>query len=173
MRFKINDIGVDGVSVNVAVSAEWLAATCPDLGARPGPAGLDLRGYISVTGDDYLLRADLRGDLDTTCARCLEPARVHVDIPIVATYVAAGSEEVPEEETEDSGLVTFTGNELDLSDQVRDELVLAIPFNPLCSEDCKGLCPLCGGNRNLVACNHATTGPASAGGLAALSKIKL
>jgi uncharacterized metal-binding protein YceD (DUF177 family) len=174
MRFKINEIGVDGVPVNVAVSAEWLAATCPDIDARLAPAGLSLRGSITVTGDDYLLRADLRGDLEATCARCLEPARVHVDLPIVITYVSSGSDEVPEEDEDEVGLVTFTGGELDVSNQVRDELVLAIPFNPLCHEGCKGLCPLCGSNRNVVACTHATTAPATAtGSLAALSKIKL
>jgi uncharacterized metal-binding protein YceD (DUF177 family) len=174
MRFKINEIGVDGVPVNVAVSAEWLAAACPDIDARPAPAGLNLRGSITPTGDDYLLRADLRGDLEGTCARCLEPARVHVDVPIVITYVSAGKEDVPEEDEDDVGLVTFTGGELDLSSQVRDELVLAIPFNPLCHEGCKGLCPLCGGNRNVVGCAHATTAPpAATGSLAALSKIKL
>ena len=173
MRFKINEIGVDGVPVNVAVNSEWLAAACPDLDAHPGPAGLQLRGQISPTGDDYLLRADLRGELEMPCARCLEPARVRVDVPIVATYVAEGTEDVPEEDKDEAGLVTFTGNELDLSEQVRDELVLAIPFNPLCNEACKGLCPLCGGNRNLAACGHATTAPAATGGLAALAKIKL
>src|SRR5688572_18872193 len=138
MRFKINDIGVDGVPVNVAVSSEWLATACPDIDARPGAAGLHLRGSLTVMGDDYLLR----GDLEAVCARCLEPARVHVDIPIVVTYVAAGTEDVPKEDEDEAGLVTFTGNVLDLSDQVRDELVLAIPFNPLCDEGCKGLCPL-------------------------------
>jgi len=174
MRFKINQIGVDGVPVNVTLSSEWLAAACPDLGGRPGPAGLHLRGSITVMGDDYLLRSDLRGDLDTACARCLEPARVHIDVPIVLTYVPAGTEDVDEEDEDEAGLVTFTGNELDLSDQIRDELVLAVPFNPLCNEDCKGLCPLCGGNRNLVACSHTTAAPApKVGSLAALSKIKL
>ena len=51
--------------------------------------------------------------------------------------------------------MTFKGGELDLSDEVRDELVLAVPFNPLCDEGCSGLCPLCGSNRNLVPCTHA------------------
>ena len=174
MRFKINDIGDNGLPVNVAVSSEWLAAACPDLDARPVADGLHLRGSITVMGDDFLLRADLRGDLETVCARCLEPARVHVDLPIVVTYVPAGTEDVPEEDEDEAGLVTFTGNELDLSEQVRDELVLAIPFNPLCDEGCKGLCPLCGSNRNVVACNHATTSPApTVGSLGVLSKIKL
>ena len=174
MRFKINEIGVDGVPVNVAVSSEWLAAACPDIDARPGPAGLNLRGAITVMGDDYLLRADLRGELDTACARCLEPARVQIDLPMVITFVPAGTEDVAEEDDDEAGLVTFTGNELDLSDQIRDELVLSVPFNPLCDEGCKGLCPVCGGNRNLTACSHTSTAPApKVGSLAGLAKIKL
>jgi len=40
MRFKINEIGDDGLSVNVPVSSEWLATACPDNDARPGPDGL-------------------------------------------------------------------------------------------------------------------------------------
>jgi len=174
MRFKINEIGVDGVPVNVAVTAEWLAAACPDIDARPSPAGLALRGSVTPTGDDYLLRADLRGDLEGTCARCLEPARIHLDVPLVITYVSSRTDDVPEEDEDEIGLVTFTGGELDVSNQVRDELVLSIPFNPLCQEGCKGLCPLCGSNRNVVTCVHATaTPPAATVRLAALSKIKL
>ena len=55
----------------------------------------------------------------------------------------------------------------------RDELVLAVPLNPLCDDGCRGLCPLCGNNRNLVPCKHAAATPAAPGGLAALGKIKL
>ena len=46
MRFKINEIGAEGLSLNVAVTAEWVAAACPDLDARPGSRGLALVGRI-------------------------------------------------------------------------------------------------------------------------------
>jgi uncharacterized protein len=175
MRFKINEIGDGGLPVNVSVTTEWLASACPDIGARTAEDGLTFRGQITPTGDDYLLRGELRGDLETSCARCLEPALVHVDVPITVTFVPAVTEEV-EPESEDEGdpdVVTFKGGELDLSDELRDELVLAIPFNPLCDEACRGLCPLCGGNRNIVPCTHAAATPTTPGGLAALGKIKL
>jgi uncharacterized metal-binding protein YceD (DUF177 family) len=173
MRFKINEIGDGGLPVNVSVTTEWLASACPDLDARPGPDGLTFKGHITPTGDDYLLRGEFVGDLDTACARCLEPARVHIDVPMTVTFVAAGTEDVDEEEDADADIVTFKGGEIDLSGELRDELVLAVPFNPLCDEGCRGLCPLCGNNRNLVPCTHAAATPTTPGGLAALGKIKL
>lgn len=175
MHFKINEIGDGGLPVNVSVTAEWLAAAWPDTDARPAADGLRFTGQLMPAGDDYLLRGGLAGDLETPCARCLEPARVHVDVPMTVTFVAAGNEEVDvdEEEDQDPDVVTFKGGEIDLSDELRDAIVLAIPFNPLCDEACRGLCPLCGGNRNVVPCTHAAAAPATSGGLAALGKIKL
>ena len=175
MRFKINEIGDGGLPVNVSVTAEWLAAEWPDTDARPAADGLRFTGQLVPAGDDYLLRGGLVGYLETPCARCLEPALVHVDVPVTLTFVAAGSEEVDvdEDEDQDPDVVTFNGGEIDLSTEVRDAIVLAIPFNPLCDEACRGLCPLCGGNRNLSPCTHAAAAPARPGGLAALGKIKL
>jgi uncharacterized metal-binding protein YceD (DUF177 family) len=175
MRFKINEIGDGGLPVNVSVTTEWLVSACPETEARPAPDGLRFTGQLMPAGDDYLLRGQLRGDLEAPCARCLEPALVHVDVPTTITFVAAGNEDVDvdDEEDADPDVVTFKGGEIDLTDEIRDALALAIPFNPLCDEACRGLCPLCGGNRNLVPCKHAAAPAAAPGGLAALSKIKL
>ncbi len=69
-------------------------------------------------------------------------------------------------------MVAFLGNEIDLGDEIRDELLLAMPINPLCQEGCRGLCEVCGGNRNLSACDcKVDTVPA--GAFSALRKLKL
>ena len=53
---------------------------------------------------------------------------------------------------EDPDLYAFEGSKADLTDAVRDALLLELPYRFLCSEDCKGLCPTCGVNLNLGAC---------------------
>ena len=55
-------------------------------------------------------------------------------------------------------MVFYTGDDIEFSDEIRQELELQVPFAPLCREDCRGLCPVCGSNRNekLCACREAS-----------------
>jgi uncharacterized protein len=171
MRFKINEIGDDGLTLDVPITSEWLAAACPDLEARPGAGGLALRGRLSKSGDDYLLIGHLGGALETPCARCLEPARVSVDTQMTVTFVPA--DEGEDLEDDDADVVGFPGNEIVLDDEVRDEIVLALPLQVLCSDGCQGLCAVCGGNRNTVPCQCEAERRQSASQFAALGKLKI
>src|SRR5689334_5551405 len=102
MRYKIKDIGDEGVEIRVPVTAAWLESELPDLEARPAAAGLELTGRLEKSGEDYLLRGDLRGDLEMTCGRCLEPATVHIDAPVAVSYVET-DEDSDDEAEEDDG----------------------------------------------------------------------
>jgi uncharacterized protein len=170
MRFKINEIGAEGLALDVPLTSEWLAAACPDLEAHPGMAGLSLRGRLSKNGDDYLLVGHIGGVLETACARCLETARLPVDIDLAATYVPADEDE---ELDDDSDVIGFAGGEIDLSGEVRDEILLAIPLQTLCRESCKGLCPVCGGNRNTTPCECEAEQRQASSRFAALGKLKI
>jgi uncharacterized protein len=175
MRFKTNQIGDEGLVVDVPVTGVWLAAACPDLEARPAaPGGVALRGRLLKSGDDYLLRAQIRGELETPCARCLEPARVAVDAPLVVTFVPADRDSDGDVGLgDDPDVVTFAGSEIDVADEVRDEILLAIPVGPLCTPTCRGLCPVCGGNRNLVPCDCVERQRQGESKLAGLSRLKI
>ncbi len=154
MQYKIKDIGDDGLVLNVPVTPDWLAAACPDTDLVPGPAGVRLRGVLQRTGAgkkaDILLRGDIRGTLQAACSRCLETARVVLDIPLAVTYVER--ERGGPKEADDPDVIYYEADEIDIAPEVRDEILLAVPLSPLCQDACQGLCPVCGANRNVTAC---------------------
>jgi uncharacterized protein len=174
MLFKIKDIGDDGLDVVLPVTDAWLGEQCPDLGAKLGQDGLALRGVLERSGDDVLLRGDLRGTLEAPCGRCLEGARVSIDIPLTVTFVEKSGEATRGVEVDDDDdVVFFEGGELDLGAELRDEILLAMPINPVCKDGCLGLCSVCGGNRNNVPCDCEERQRGVTSKLSALGRIKL
>lgn len=175
MKFKVKDIGDEGLEVRVPVTAAWLAAECPDLDARPADDGLTLAGRLEKSGDDFLLRGHLRGGLLTTCGRCLEPARVDVDTEVVVNYVEAeDDDEDPFGDDDDGGdILTYHDGIIDLGGEIRDEVLLAIPIGPVCRPDCAGICPVCGGNRNTVPCDCVERQRQAQSKLSALKDFKV
>src|SRR5262245_45680333 len=107
MRFKVKEIGDHGLDIRVPVGAAWFQAECPDVDVRPGPAGIALEGRLEKSGEDFLLRGALRGDVLTPCVRCLEAARVPLEVDIAVSYVET------EEDAEDD---PFAGNDDDDGD---------------------------------------------------------
>jgi uncharacterized protein len=175
MRYKTKDIGDAGLDIDLPVTGEWLTAQCPDLEARPGDAGVRLTGRLERSGDSYLLRGDLRGALVTPCARCLEPALVPLDVPVIVSYVEVG-EDADDEAVgaEDGGdVLTFSGGLIDLGPEIRDEILLAVPIGPVCRPDCAGICSVCGGNRNQVACDCEEKQRRATSKLSALKDLKV
>jgi len=140
---------IAGMPLRVALERP---ADDPDAGAAE--ADLDL----TVEREHVFVRGDLRGWMEVACSRCVGPVRVEVDEALVVTYVRADA--VPAEDmddvevtADDSDLYTFEDDVIDLEPLLREQLVLALPYAPLCSEDCKGLCSQCGADLNHTTCN--------------------
>jgi len=70
-----------------------------------------------------------------------------------APDAAPDADEGAEVAAEDLDLFAYDGEKIDLEPLLREQFVLAVPYAPLCSEDCKGLCPQCGIDRNTSSCN--------------------
>ncbi len=100
----------------------------------------------SYDGKAFAISGRLQAILTSRCARCDETFNETLTIPFSERYVkgALGNEE------EDS--YTFDGETLDLAPMVMDNLFLHIPITSVCSEDCRGLCPVCGCNLNTAQC---------------------
>jgi uncharacterized protein len=111
---------------------------------------IDLSGVARVTrtAQGLLVQARMSAKTVCECVRCLENFQQPLDIDFTELYAFT-----PNSMTESGLLLPETG-QIDLAPLVREEMLLAIPINPLCSEDCKGLCPVCGENLNETTCNH-------------------
>lgn len=83
------------------------------------------------------------------CSRCLESTAAHVDVPFSERFKLAVPESVV---PVDEDVILVEEDKFDLVPYLEESLLLHLPFVPLCSEDCKGLCPECGANRNETSC---------------------
>lgn len=112
------------------------------------------------------------------CSRCLARYRTEVAERFSLTY--APRKQMPEqqrpgEEVEVSDdevdLTPFDGDQIDLTEGLQEQLVMALPLKPLCSDDCKGICPRCGADLNQGPCN--CPGEEVDPRLAVLAKLKV
>lgn len=134
------------------------------------PAGdvieLDMR-LESVT-EGILLSADLYAIAKGECIRCLDPLEIVIDRQIQELYRyeptaengARRRKKPPMVADEDIDLeaedeLWMDGNIMDLERPIRDAIVLDLPVNPLCSQDCKGLCQVCGEKWENLPADHA------------------
>ncbi|MGV9867000.1 YceD family protein [Rhodococcus koreensis] len=101
---------------------------------------LDLR--LEAVSEGVLVTGSLRADTVGECSRCLEPFSGTVDLTL--TELFAYPDSTTEETTEEGEVYHVVDDEIDLESVVIDAVGLALPLQPLCSDDCQGLCPECG-----------------------------
>src|SRR6266496_6115530 len=115
-----------------------------------------ISGQISRSGGRIIVEGEVAGLVQVECDRCLVPLPLSVETPFRLEYVtkeeyqtlpAAGLEE------KDLALSVFDGEVLDLDEIAREQLLLAVPFQSLCKDACKGLCFVCGADKNMISCD--------------------
>ncbi|MCS6303322.1 MAG: DUF177 domain-containing protein [Nitrospira sp.] len=164
---KIADITAEGLSLSGDLTGEELGLTDGDVAIRGTLAvGLDLRAIertIYVTGV-------VEGTAIRQCVRCLKDFADPLAFSLRVAYEreakspnavakrddprkkkSAGPPEGEAEEQNDD-LYYFTGDHLELAPMLREQLILAAPMHPLCSEECRGLCARCGKDLNEGPC---------------------
>jgi uncharacterized protein len=137
-----------------------LGAPEGDPEAGEGVADLDLY----ADGTHVFAAGTFKGHLTVACSRCVGPVKLALDEKLRVTFMPPG--EMPEEEEaeavgedgaevreEDLDVFPYDGEQIDLEPLLREQFVLAVPFAPLCREECKGLCPQCGIDRNTGTCS--------------------
>jgi uncharacterized metal-binding protein YceD (DUF177 family) len=159
-RFEVSPVQVSDWLKGMAMR-EALGAPEGDPQAGQGEADLDLY----ADGTHAFAAGTFKGHLVVACSRCVGPVRLNLDEKLRVTFMPPGempaegdepaSEEGPEVREEDLDVFPYDGEKIDLEPLFREQFVLAVPFAPLCAEDCKGLCPKCGIDRNTGTCSCA------------------
>jgi uncharacterized protein len=106
------------------------------------------------------VRGTIQGRLEACCSRCLEPLVQAFDNSFDLYYypmaLIARNESVPIDR-DDTDIGFYEGQGLELADVLREQVLLWLPMRGLCREDCKGICPTCGVNRNRESCGCVET----------------
>jgi uncharacterized protein len=145
---ELEDIVLEETGVPQALGIELT----PEFSAHP----LEIHCELSKGGDRVLARGWVKSEMRLTCDRCLKlfesPYKSFFEVHYRKRPEAvdpAGDQEFP---SGDAETVFFQDDVLDISDQVRQTVLLSAPMRALCREDCKGLCPGCGADLNTETC---------------------
>lgn len=145
----ISDIAAEGKAFTVDDQGLWREGWREfKLDVRPG-RDLVAEFFVQPQGDDgALVRGALKGSVLLSCDRCAESFEFDIDVAFDAY------EQLPDGEDDGEPRMRLENGQLqlDMGAILWEEFALALPFKPLCSEDCLGVCPGCGADLNSAEC---------------------
>lgn len=157
MQFSLREVEQreDGLHIEDCVDVQRVAEESQPVQAI-GKAFVDV--MVQLRKSIYYVDGNIRADVTYICSRCLESfaARLESPLDIAVTKV---------ESKADDEVAFVTSDEVSLNAYVEEALFLALPYNPICTESCQGLCPTCGQNWNVsrCACDNRVIDPRLAG----------
>jgi uncharacterized protein len=151
MKISLSDIRDEGLRIHTHMSPGWLD-NIPEL--KSGEEGMRLASDIDVdlTVTKALREVTVLGNLtfsiEVPCSRCLETVRLEIS-PDIRLMLSPADKVI---DVDDVDHETYRGDEVDLDDYLRGLIAVSLPVKVVCSDDCKGLCPVCGTNLNKGTC---------------------
>lgn len=136
MKVKLSEIPEEGVTLTETMDPVKLSLDAPDL-KFTAPVGVT--ATFQKFQETVCVEVGVTGEMEQLCARCLE----HVGRPYAGRFQLE--------------FLVDGMQVLDITDDVRQEILLSTPVRFLCREDCLGLCPQCGTNLNERSCTHASS----------------
>lgn len=152
IKFAAAQVDVDGLPFEAELSRKWLDHMLKDAGMRgseQSEAG-SVRGRLSRSGRDIVVRGKIRTAVEVDCVRCLRPAEINVRAELAlllrpatraelrARQKAPGVQEY-EFNAHEAEIDTYDGENVVLDDFVREAIILEVPSFPLCRESCPGI----------------------------------
>jgi len=103
---------------------------------------------LTRTPQSLLAQIKMQAFVTAECVRCL----IHFQQPLAVDFTELYA--FTKRAADEIELILPEDGHIDLEPLVREYMLLEVPIKPLCKPECKGLCPVCGGNLNEVTCNH-------------------
>jgi uncharacterized protein len=155
MQIDLRELAQGQTRLEMEITGASVGITSPEV-ALEGPLTLTL--HLDRRGDEIWIRGEIHAIALQQCSRCLvdfsqilaldfEVFCARVQNPRVESHRAL--------DEEDGGVHMHDGKILSLDGEIREAVILGLPMRPLCKEDCAGLCPRCGEDRNLGPCRCA------------------
>jgi len=116
-------------------------------------------GKVRVAGNEVFVSGHIDTRAQVECDRCLQPVELPVNTDFALEYISGADYEssAAAELTEaDMSVSVFDGEAIDIDEIVKEQILLTVPARTLCREDCKGICPECGIDRNTGECSCVT-----------------
>jgi uncharacterized protein len=107
---------------------------------------IELDAEIYMTEHILTLNGTILAELSLTCSRCLTNFKHIMNIPILETFST-------KPESENDEIIFIDGNEINITDIVKNNIIMSLPIKKLCKDECKGLCQYCGTNLNISTCD--------------------
>ena len=158
MEIRLEEITDKGLDVRFSRGEDWLNELFLDgRGVEFSFASpLSVAFTLARSGRNVFVEGAIEVLLTLTCGRCLNDFVYPIYMPVRTTLVPLPKTTRPHTECElrgdDLELSFYDGEEIDLSQVVREQVFLSMPSYPLCCDGCKGLCPACGVNLNVEIC---------------------
>lgn len=152
MYLAIRDLEREPISFDLQLDAGVLDL---ELAKQQGPILAKGVASFRESTEEIAIDAEVKATLELTCDRCLAEFPFVFDRRVELTYSPEGAEEYPGEQEikePETEIGFHDGKGLELHDVLQEQLMLALPLKVLCREDCAGLCPVCGKNRNEEPC---------------------
>ncbi|HTU00605.1 MAG TPA: DUF177 domain-containing protein [Candidatus Sulfotelmatobacter sp.] len=157
MLIDVSQIPPDGLDVTLPDADLDLGTS---MGVWAGPATVRAGLHIGRTGRGVLIQGSFAGGVTLLCGRCLEPFRFGAEdrFDVYCRSAAPPREPETRELTEDElDVMYLEEGRIDTDALLRENFLLSLPVQPLCHEDCQGLCPRCGADLNQGPCRCGGT----------------
>jgi len=154
MFINVRDMEVRPLRISTELAIGEIDFFEPKL-RQSSPLKVEGQAELRQVLDEIRLKGSFTVDFEIECDRCLEPYRFPIAAAFDLVYQPVSTGALPEEaglKDEETELAFYEGSGLELNDVLREQVLLAVPMQKACREDCEGLCPICGENWNLRDC---------------------